>query len=79
MGVDRKAPLSDLYEASMIDEIVGGLDVAKRWGVEEGQLALASKMVNSTTINQVFRRYFDGQIDASQAVADINDELGAIQ
>ena len=47
MGVDRKAPLGDLYAQEMIDEIVGGLDVAQRWGVAEGQLALASKMITS--------------------------------
>jgi multiple sugar transport system substrate-binding protein len=31
----------------MIEEIVGGLDVAQRWGVADGQLALASRMINS--------------------------------
>jgi multiple sugar transport system substrate-binding protein len=43
VGVDRRAPLGDLYAAEMIDEIVGGLDVAQRWGVADGQLALASR------------------------------------
>ena len=79
VGVDRKAPLSELYEASMIDEIVGGLDVAKRWGVEEGQLALASKIINSQAINRVFRAYFDGDMDAESAVAALNEELAAIE
>ena len=41
VGVERRAPLGDLYAAEMIDEIVGGLDVAQRWGVADGQLALA--------------------------------------
>ena len=64
-GVDRKAPLADLYAQEMIDEIVGGLDVAQRWGVAEGQLSLASKMINSQAINRVLRQYIDDQIDAS--------------
>ena len=68
VGVDRKAPLGDLYDAAMIDEIVGGLDVAQRWGVEDGQLALASKMINSQAINRIVRQYIDGQIDAAAAV-----------
>merc|ERR1711965_778638 len=55
VGVDRKAPLGELYPQEMIDEIVGGLDVAQRWGVADGQLALASKMVNSQVINRVVR------------------------
>ncbi len=79
VGVDRKAPLGDLYAQEMIDEIVGGLDVGKRWGVSEGQLALASKMINSQAINRVFRAYFDGEIDAAAAVARMNDELSAIE
>ena len=34
VGVDRKKPLSELYPAEMINEIVAGLDVAQRWGCE---------------------------------------------
>ncbi|SPF80210.1 ABC transporter substrate-binding protein [Pseudoprimorskyibacter insulae] len=79
VGVDRKAPLGSLYAQEMIDEIVGGLDVAQRWGVKEGQLALASKMINSQIINRVVREYIDGQIDAAAAVAKMNDELSKVE
>jgi multiple sugar transport system substrate-binding protein len=79
VGVDRKAPLGEIYPQEMIDEIVGGLDVGKRWGVEEGQLALASKIINSQAINRVFREFFDGQVDAAGAVAKLNEELSAIE
>ena len=78
VGVDRQAPLGDLYAQEMIDEIVGGLDVAQRWGVAEGQLSLASKIINSQAINRIVRRYIDGEIDAPAAVAEMNDELGDI-
>jgi len=79
VGVDRKAPLGELYEQAMIDEIVGGLDVAQRWGVAEGQLALASKMINSQAINRVVRQYIDGEIDAAAAVAAMNEELAKVE
>ncbi|MEM1099950.1 MAG: extracellular solute-binding protein [Pseudomonadota bacterium] len=79
VGIDRRAPLGDLYEASMIEEIVGGLDVAQRWGVADGQLALASRMINSQAINRIVRQFIDGDIDASAAVAAMNEELGAIE
>ncbi|SFJ39143.1 ABC transporter substrate-binding protein [Celeribacter neptunius] len=79
VGVDRKAPLGDLYAQDMIDKIVGGLDVAQRWGVKEGQLGLASKMNNSQVINRVVREYIDGEIDAATAVAEMNAELSAIK
>jgi multiple sugar transport system substrate-binding protein len=68
VGVDRRAPLADLYAAEMIDEIVGGLDVAQRWGVAEGQLALASKMINSQVINRLVREYIDGVRGAEETV-----------
>jgi multiple sugar transport system substrate-binding protein len=79
VGVDRKAPLGDLYAQEMIDEIVGGLDVAQRWGVAEGQLALASKIINSQAINRIVRQYIDGEIEAAAAVAAINEELAGIE
>ncbi len=79
VGVDRKAPLGDLYAQEMIDEIVGGLDVAQRWGVAEGQLSLASKMINSQAMNRIVRQFTDGEIDAAAAVAAMNDELSKIE
>ena len=79
VGVDRRAPLGELYAQEMIDEIVGGLDVAQRWGVSEGQLALASRIINSQAINRIVRQYIDGEIDASTAVSNLNEELGGIE
>ncbi|MBT8476405.1 MAG: extracellular solute-binding protein [Alphaproteobacteria bacterium] len=79
VGVDRKAPLGELYAQEMIDEIVGGLNVAQRWGVAEGQLALASKIINSQAVNRIVRQYIDGEIDAAAAVAAMNDELSSIE
>lgn len=79
VGVDRKAPLASLYAPEMISEIVGGLDVAQRWGVAEGQLSLASKMINAQVINRLVREYIDGQRDAAATVAALNEELAKIQ
>lgn len=79
VGVDRKAPLVDLYDEATIDEIVGGLDSAARWGVEEGQLALASKIVNSQEINRIVRQYLDGERDAKATVARLNESLSKIK
>ena len=79
VGVDRRAPLSDLYPTDVISNIVAGLDVAQRWGVAEGQLGLASKIINSQAINRITREYLDGDIDAKAAVAKMNEELGKIE
>ncbi|NRG16318.1 extracellular solute-binding protein [Rhizobiales bacterium] len=79
VGVDRKAPLTELYGEETIAKIVGGLEKANRWGVNEGQLSLASKIVNSQVINRLVREYIDDQRDAAETVARLNEELAKIQ
>jgi multiple sugar transport system substrate-binding protein len=79
VGVDRRAPLGELYAQEMIDEIVGGLDVAQRWGVAEGQLALASRIINSQVINRLVREYIDGERDAAATVALMNEEIAGLE
>ena len=79
VGVDRRAAMGDLYAAEMIDEIIGGLDVAQRWGVADGQLALASNIVNSQVVNRLVREFIDGVRSAEETVDLLNEELAAIE
>ncbi len=79
VGVDRKAPLSDLYEASVVNTIVSGLETANRWGVKEAQLSAASKIINSQVINRIVRQYIDGEVTAEAAAAAINEEIAKVQ
>ena len=79
VGVDRKAPLAEIYPPEVIEEVVAGLDTADRWGVADGQLALASKMINSQAMNRIVRRYIDGEIDAAAAVEAMNAEFAKIE
>lgn len=79
VGVDRKAPLAEVYPQETVDRITGGLETAARWGVTENQLTLASNLINSQVINRVVRQYIDGEIDAAAAVAAMNEQLAAVQ
>ncbi|NIZ01654.1 ABC transporter substrate-binding protein [Thalassospira lucentensis] len=78
VGVDRKKPLSEVYDPAVIDEIVSGLETANRWGVAEGQLAKASRIINSQIINTLVREYIDGERDASATADLINKEIAAV-
>ncbi len=78
VGVDRKAPLGQFYPADVLAEITGGLEVAQRWGVAEGQLSLASKIINSQAINRIVRQYIDDEVDAAGAIAAMNEELAKV-
>ena len=79
VGVDRKAPMSELYDAETLEKIVGGLETAKRWGVEEGQLSLASKINNSQVISRLVREFVDGERSADETVEKLNEELAKVQ
>ena len=78
VGVDRKAPLSELYPAETVSKIVSGLESGNRWGVKEGQLSLASKIINSQVINRLVREFIDGERDAAATVAKLNEELAKV-
>lgn len=71
VGVDRKEPLSNIYPKAVIDDIVAGLAVGDRWGVADGQLELASKLVNARVMAQVIRQYIDGELDIDAATDKI--------
>ncbi len=77
VGVDRKAPLTDLYSADVINNIVAGLDTANRWGVKEGELSRASKIINNKFLNRITRQYIDDQLTLDQAVDEINTVLAS--
>ncbi|MAA67909.1 MAG: bicyclomycin resistance protein [Deltaproteobacteria bacterium] len=78
VGVDRKAPLADLYPAEVITSIAAGLETANRWGVREGQLALASRIVNAKVLNRLVREFIDGERSATATVQLMNQELAQV-
>ncbi len=78
VGVDRKAPLADIYPQQVIDDIVAGLSVGDRWGVADGQLATASKIVNSQIMSQVIRQMTDGELSVQEAADKIVAEHMAL-
>jgi len=78
VGVDRKAPLAEIYPKMMIENIVSGLDTAQRWGVNENQLGLASKIINTKIFNRALREFIDDSITVEQAIEKINAEISAL-
>ncbi len=79
VGVDRKAPLADLYPQDVINDIVAGLGRADRWGLKEGKLNRASKIISSLIYNQVVRRYIDDEITLDDAIAQIKTQVAKIE
>ena len=71
VGVDRKAPLGEIYPETVIEDIVAGLSVGDRWGIADGNLAKASKIVNSRVMSQVIRKMIDGELTVDEAADEI--------
>ena len=78
VGVDRKAPLADLYPAEVVSSIAAGLETASRWGVREGQLALASKIINTKVLNRLVREFIDEERSATATLQLMNQELAKV-
>ncbi len=78
VGVDRKAPLADIYPQQVIDDIVAGLSVGDRWGVESGQLSNASTIINSQIMSKVIREMTDGELSVDAAADKIVAEHKAL-
>ncbi|WP_239479922.1 ABC transporter substrate-binding protein [Actibacterium sp. 188UL27-1] len=78
VGVDRKAPLGDIYPKQVIDDIVAGLAVGDRWGAASGQLATASKLVNARVMSRVIREMTDGELGVQEAADKIVAEHKAL-
>ena len=78
VGVDRKAPLGFLYPPEVINNLVAGLETASRWGAREGQLSLASKIINSRVLNRLTREFIDDERSVADTVRKINEELAKL-
>ena len=61
-----------------IDDIVAGLSVGDRWGVSDGQLEAASKIVNSQIMSQEVRKFIDGETDLDTAANTIVERMKAL-
>ena len=64
VGVDRKAPLADIYSQDVIDGIVAGLDVGNRWAYSQGQGALLSRLYGTRVMSELVRAFLDGDRSA---------------
>lgn len=79
VGVDRKAPLTELYPKAVIDRIVAGLTGGTRWGIQENQLNRASKIISSLVFNRITRQYIDDEIGLAEAMDKLFVELEKIK
>jgi multiple sugar transport system substrate-binding protein len=79
VGVDRRAPLSELYGQDVIDDIVAGLSVANRWAYSQGEGALLSRLYGTRVMAELVRAYLDGEATAEETVELLQTRISALR
>lgn len=75
VGVDRRAPLSDFYDAATLQTIVDGADGYVRMGFGQGYELLASAISTQFFIQENLVAALNGDISVEDAVANIQIEI----
>jgi len=79
VGVDRRAPLAELYGQDVVDDIVAGLSVANRWAYSQGEGALLSRLYGTRVMAELVRAYLDGEATAEETVELLQTRVSALR
>ena len=74
-GVDRKAPLIDLYSAELIEGLIAGSNNFDRWGFVQGQGELVTAMYSALHVPMALRAVLNGSLSAADAAADLQQDV----
>jgi len=82
-GVDTKAPLSQFYDAEVLDALRTSPDTIQRWAITQGAGELLGATLSELPVAQEVNKVTTGQVDgetaakeADAAVTEIQDSLG---
>jgi multiple sugar transport system substrate-binding protein len=82
-GVDTKAPLSDFYDADVLDGLKKSPDTIQRWALTQGAGELLGATLSELPVAQEVNKVTTGEVsgeqaaqEADKAVTDIQDSLG---
>ena len=79
VGVSARAPLAEVFEEEVINDIVAGLENADRWGYRQGQGALVSSLYGTRVISELVREFIDGERSAQETAQLMQQEVQALQ
>ena len=83
VGVDAKAPLSELYGPEVLEALTKSTDTMNRWGFEQGQGRIVGALAAEQPIPKALAAMLDGQLTpdaaAKQAQADVEEIAQSIE
>jgi multiple sugar transport system substrate-binding protein len=71
MGVDRTAPIQDLYGEETIGLLVAGSESFERWGFSQGQGHLVSALYSELYVPRVLSAVLEGALTPEEAAAEL--------
>jgi multiple sugar transport system substrate-binding protein len=78
-GVDTKAPLSQFYPASLLDTLANSPKTISRWGLSQGQGALAGAVSGRLVIPKAVAAAANGSASATDAAKQAQDAATQIK
>ena len=82
-GVERKAPLGEIYDADTIEALTTSSETMKRWAFGQGLGALAGALLTESTVPNALILALDGSLSAEEAAqeaqAAVEELLGALE
>ena len=83
VGVDSKAPLSELYPPEVLEALTTSTDTMSRWGFQQGQGKIVGALAAEQPIPKALADMLDGQLKpdaaAQQAQADVEEIAQSIE
>lgn len=79
IGVDRKAPMAEIYPADVLDALQAGPEEFSRWGFPQGQGELIGAQLGELPVAAAVAEVTSGGADAQGAAKQAADALRAIQ
>jgi multiple sugar transport system substrate-binding protein len=79
VGVDRKAPLSQVYDASVVEAVATSPESFTRWGFRQGQGELAGAVAGQFVVPKALSGLINGGGDAAAAAKTAADQARQIK
>jgi multiple sugar transport system substrate-binding protein len=78
-GVDTKAPLSDFYDAEVLETLSTAPDEIQRWAVTKGQGGLLGALLSETPVAQAVNGVATGEMTGEEAAQQADADVTEIQ
>ena len=79
VGVDKKAPLGEVYDASVVEAVAASPEGFTRWGLTEGQGELAGAVAGQFIVPKALSGLINGDGDAASAAKAADQQAEAVK